>query len=415
MTYNLVADVITTKACATSIRSAEVELLILCCAHTDIDATNAIQMRTLLQEDLNWAYLIQTAARHKVTPLLYKTLKNTYPEAVPKRILNQLRDHFHSTALYNLLLTKELLKLLALFKDNNIAALSFKGPVLATTVYGHVALRQFYDIDVLVHKHNILKARDLLIAQGYQLCGGEDTDISHQLQHSHAWPMIHPETRVSIDLHWNLIPTYFDSKTDFSAEMQWESLDSTLLLDTMIPNLNPEDLLLILCLHGSGETWASLGRCCDVAQVIRTYQNINWALVLEKARKLHKERHLFVGLAIASHLLGVKIPDFLQPTIQSDSCVKWFQSRIRESLFLSDGSSEIFNSRLFTFMMKSYGWERVQYFFNQMKPNEKDIAVLPLPALLYPLYWLIRPIRLIRAYKVNLRQIATLFTKFVIF
>ena len=48
----------------------EVEL-VLCCSRTYMDAEHAKQLWGLLQEDLDWAYLLQTAHRHGVMPLLY--------------------------------------------------------------------------------------------------------------------------------------------------------------------------------------------------------------------------------------------------------------------------------------------------------------------------------------------------------
>jgi len=101
-------------------------------------------------------------------PLLYRSLKKTCQQAVPSTYLEQLRDLFLTNAARNVFLTAKLLELLDLFKENNIAALPFKGPVLAESIYGDISLRQFVDLDVLVHKRDALKARNLLLAHGYQ-------------------------------------------------------------------------------------------------------------------------------------------------------------------------------------------------------------------------------------------------------
>jgi hypothetical protein len=90
---------------------------------------------------------------------LYQSLNTTCPEAVPKANLAQLRNYFHANAQRNLFLTQELLKLLTLFKTNGISAIPYKGPVLAVAVYGNLALRQFGDLDILVHKRDVLRAK----------------------------------------------------------------------------------------------------------------------------------------------------------------------------------------------------------------------------------------------------------------
>jgi hypothetical protein len=114
----------------------EIELL-LCCARTQPSPEIGQQIQTLAQQSLDWSYLLQTAARHSVLPLLYQNLKTLCPEAVPKPVLSELRNFFHTNAAHNLFLTQELLKILKLFQDNDIPAIPFKGPVLAVSVYGN--------------------------------------------------------------------------------------------------------------------------------------------------------------------------------------------------------------------------------------------------------------------------------------
>lgn len=151
--------------------------LLLCCARSHVDPKTAERIQNLLQEDLDWIYLIGTAFQHRVLPLLYSSLKNTSLKGVPQVILNQLHSHFHANTQNNLFLTKELLILLELFADHNISAIPFKGPVLAASAYGDLAWRQFSDLDILVHKQDFLKAKDLLIRHGYHhlYCGEHET------------------------------------------------------------------------------------------------------------------------------------------------------------------------------------------------------------------------------------------------
>jgi len=69
-----------------------------------------------------------------------------------------------TNAARNVFLTNKLFEILNLFKKNDILALPFKGPVLAESVYGDLSLRQFVDLDILVHNHDAIstKQRGLL-------------------------------------------------------------------------------------------------------------------------------------------------------------------------------------------------------------------------------------------------------------
>lgn len=48
--------------------------LLLCCARTRVDAETAEHIKTLVQENIEWRYLVQTSLRHGVMSLLYQNL-----------------------------------------------------------------------------------------------------------------------------------------------------------------------------------------------------------------------------------------------------------------------------------------------------------------------------------------------------
>src|SRR5262245_49297473 len=115
--------------------------LVLCCARAHMDAERVRQLRGLLREDLDWSDVLQTAHRHAVMPLVYHNLKTLCPDAVPQAIFSQLRARFFANVGHNLFLTQKLLMLLRLLEMEGISAIPYKGPVLATVVYGNLALR----------------------------------------------------------------------------------------------------------------------------------------------------------------------------------------------------------------------------------------------------------------------------------
>jgi hypothetical protein len=85
------------KKCVTKVTHVENEL-VLCCTQTYINAKVLEQINALLNEEINWTSLLQTAASHKTLQLLYWSLKNTCPGAVPEEIMAQLKGCFQNTA-----------------------------------------------------------------------------------------------------------------------------------------------------------------------------------------------------------------------------------------------------------------------------------------------------------------------------
>jgi len=80
--------------------------------------------------------------------------------------MERIRTQFLANAGRNLLLTRKTLKDFKLLESNGILAIPFKGPVLASSLYGNLALRTFSDLDILVVKKDIMKAKDVLLSSG---------------------------------------------------------------------------------------------------------------------------------------------------------------------------------------------------------------------------------------------------------
>ena len=385
----------------------EVELL-LCCARTHIEPKTAARIRTLLQQDINWAYLIQTAAQHGIIPLLYQSLSTTCPEAVPKPVLSQLRSHFHARAFQNLFLTKELLLLKELFEVNSIPAIPYKGPVLAAWVYGNLALRQFGDLDILVHERDFLQAKKLLISQGYRMLNTSEHEAAH-LQ-AELW---RDDDRVVVDLHYGIPPR----RSQFNSECLWECRQPVTLATTTVLTFTPEHTLLFLCVNAAKESWKSLNQICDIAQLLRTHPELDWSQVLEQQLCPPGVTGLciFPSLLIANELLEIAVPEEVWQRIQVNPLVKLYVAqvckRLREKPLSEKVSSlplDDFEYFLFNFTSEispnqiNNGWYLVWHFLRSaFTPTERDQEFLPLPSSLSSLYYLVRPIRLLGKWGLN--------------
>src|SRR5262245_28486507 len=229
---------------------AEIELL-LCCARTSIHSRALERLRTLVCQDLDWQRLIRLAGSHGVLPLLYRSLSRNSSDAIPKVVLDQLKETSQSIALHSLSLTAELLRLLDFFANHGIHAIPFKGPVLAASAYRDLSLRQFGDLDILVKRDDVVKASGLLASQGYQPITSEQDldpdDVAYLEQRLYTFAHRDRETRV--DLQWRLADRYFS----FSLEENpgRDRLIPVTVAGRSMLTFAPMDLLLLLCVHGA--------------------------------------------------------------------------------------------------------------------------------------------------------------------
>ncbi|MBD2691960.1 nucleotidyltransferase domain-containing protein [Anabaena catenula] len=387
--------------------SPEIEVL-LCCAKTQIESETAEHIRSILSENINWGKLIEMAQHQKVLPLLYFSLSSTFSEVVPKAILSKLRMEFLAQTRRSLLLSGELVKLLNLFAAEKISALPFKGPVLAASAYGNLSLRQFSDLDILVHPKDIEKAKQIFLSQGYsqkierievteaQKAAFVRSQSIYKLVREAAYPFIHPETELVVELHWGVMPNYFSFPID--SEALWQDLESVTIAGQSVPNLSPENTLLMLAGHGTKDCWTNLARICDVAELIRSHPQLNWEKLLEQASIKGGQRILFLALTLARNLLGTALPDEVWQKIQTDPKVSLLAVEVSQILFQkTDGSFQDGRVTRFHLSVRERLQDKILYCWCLVTtPTTSDWLILPLAEFPAFIYYLLRPIRLVR-------------------
>jgi len=380
----------------------EIQLL-LYCARSYVDTSTANQIKILLEQGINWTELVQLALRHRVAPLLYQNLQTICPTIVPENVLNFLRNHFQSNAQRNLFRTNELLKVMSLMETHHILAIPFKGTTLAVIAYGNLGLRTFGDLDILAHKQDLSRIKNLLVSQGYQL--GKDLDWECQF--------IHPKLGVEIDIHWRITPRRFQFKLGLE-QLKLRS-QPLILAGKSLLQPSPEDLLLILCVGWCKDYYrdfSRLAQLCDVAEFLRRHTQLDWLQVLQRSHHLGIERMLLFTLVLTQDLLGIDLPSVVLNRLQDNAEVSKLTTQIGswlgyqpilEEPFWSSLSSV--NHRLY-FAMRERLSDRIIYlFYSVIAPTEKESAMLVMPKFFSFLYYPFRLVRLAYKYGTGWQQL----------
>ena len=138
-----------------------IKRLISLCSRLNPDASSSSAIAEILDHDMDWEQVIETAHQEKVTPLLYRSLKR-YPGPVPDSVLAQLkRFYLHNTG-KNLQHFHEIRPILQRIEDRGLRMALTKGARLAETVYKDPGLRYFVDIDFMAHPDDLVSIQDLL-------------------------------------------------------------------------------------------------------------------------------------------------------------------------------------------------------------------------------------------------------------
>lgn len=374
--------------------------LLLECARTQVQADGAEKIRCLAQSDLDWGYLALTAASHGVLPLLCHNLTKFCNTALPRAVGDELQGFSRANAQRNLSLAGELLKTLQSLAKNGIDALAFKGPVLAAAAYGNLALRQFGDLDILVREKDFYTAKALFLSQGFQPWKSlTPLEESRHFRREHAYTLVRSHDGLRLDLHWRMTQERYAFGLDI--ESLWGRLRRMPFCGREVLGLSPEDLLMILCLHGSKHCWERLAWVCDIAEVVQANPDLNWQQILAKNAAIDSSGALLLGLELARNLLGARLPAPVLSVIDADRKVRRVSRLIQSRLFDRTRKLGLLEKATIFFLTQEHLRNRVPHlaysFHKAVTPNQNDTGMFYLPSWLYFLYYPLRAIRLSRA------------------
>jgi hypothetical protein len=376
--------------------------ILVCVARRSLDAAMAERLRELLKRDLDWKLLLASAQHHCLMPLLYFHLNAVGQSLVPRNVMSRLEGANYRNTQSSFFLTGQLIQVLEFLEENGIRAIPFKGPTLALRAYGDVGLRQFGDLDILVHRKDILKVKDLLISRDFkstlELTGTQQAAL---LRFDCAYNFDNKQG-VTLDVHWDFVERHFSFYIDVNSV--WDRLEPVTISGKQLLTLSADDLLLILCLHGFTHLWERLGWICDVASLIDRRKDLNWQRVLENATTLGARGILSLGLLLAGDLLDAPIPPEVSKSLKPVAKVRKLAEQVREQLFTQRSTPAGLFAEAGTLMsLRERRRDRLRSCFRLVTtPRSFDWMFLSVPDSLFFLYYLVRPLRLAGKYGARL-------------
>ena len=370
--------------------SAEFDIL-RTCARARLAPAHRDRLQSLLGGCVDWPGLLRLANLHKLGPLLHHHLKPV-ANLVPEDIRAQLAQAYMDNARHNLLLLAELRRVLDSFQSRGIQAVPFKGPLLAIALYGDAAMRQCVDLDILVRRRDLPVAGEILVSLGYRIALQTKWPAdSVRLRTEYHFPFVKQHGPVAIEVHAELTPYYF--AFPIHQEEARSRLFDVQVNRAAIPTLGPEDLLLFLCAHGTKHLWSWLEMIGSFAEHVRSHPEIHWESVRAKAARLGGSRMLLLSLLVAERFTGLELPAWATAACdpEASELVNWVERFYGPASRLPVEAEKAW----FHLRCRERLRDRIRYLLLLwLAPNWDELEFLPLPRALFPLYWVIRPLRL---------------------
>lgn len=309
--------------------------LLVACARARLDPITAARVRELSQAVRDWSTVLELGRRHRMIPLLHLHLGAAADDSMPPTVRATLREEFSANAARNLTLSLELLAVADLLLSNGIRALPYKGPTLAQCVYGSLAARQMKDLDILLQPADVDRAVSLLETRDYTavtrvLPGARRLGLEYQR-------VLARDDETIVELHWSVVPRSMAPAV--ALDDLWANRLHTAILGKALPSPSHEDMLVVLCIHGSKHRWARLEWICGVAEMLRS-KPLDWTRVLERSRQWHASRMLGAGLVLARRLLDAPVPGSVIAAVERDRRIAALATEALDELFVDDDSAD---------------------------------------------------------------------------
>ncbi|MGC2856648.1 WecB/TagA/CpsF family glycosyltransferase [Novispirillum sp. DQ9] len=341
--------------------------------------------------DVDWPAVLQAACNHRVLRPVAAALNGLPPGTVPPEALARLNAMERQLLLRSVGQVAETLRLNRLLSDAGIRVLTFKGVLLSRQLYGDPFWRGPGDIDLLVDPASFAAAQSLLVEAGYRAVGravapgAQWTVRDRQFQHSQG---------ILVELHQRLTANPHQFQTDFDG--LWADRALVDLGGTMLPTLPDRILPVYLALHGYHHCWGRLCWVADLAVLCSTPQRAEEALAAARAAGVGEA--MLIGLHLATRWLGMppaEVAAVAQAASRGDTFIRHFFSG-QGWLTVPDRGTprwlvrELRRRRNRYLLAPSWRgrWREVRA--DLFNPIDHD--VLALPARLWWLYPLLRPV-----------------------
>jgi putative nucleotidyltransferase-like protein len=342
---------------------------------------------------IDWPLLFDLAERHRMLPLLHRHLRDA---PLPTEAAAELSARNRAEAHRALRLAAELRRLLAALAADGVEALAYKGPALAVRAYGDLSLRSFVDLDLLVRPGDVPRALAALDAAGY----AQALDLSPAQERFFRrvdgdYPLLHRDTELLVELHARVSSRRFCMPITTDALMRRAQPVAVGGGEVRAPG--DDDLLLVLCVHGAKHRWKRLESLAAVAALLRAGRG-DLATVLARAAELHARRTVLLGLALARRLLGAPLSNYVAREIEDDAGLAALADEAERRLFDDDAGDgdETAANLAFNLRARDGVLDRARYAVRwAFGPSPEDWRWVHLPDALFPLYRVLRPLRLL--------------------
>lgn len=372
------------------IMSSELLFVLSCVTEGEKDNTTV-----LLDQNLDWDLVLHLSLSHCLFPLVCNTLISFEKSKVPEYVIKSLRQHCLINALKVTSQNNEIIRIVKELNEHGINPIILKGSLLSAKINEDIIHRPSNDIDILVDPLEFDSTEKILEQMGY-IRYSPDFQLTPRQQKTyleihHHFEYYHPQRATSVELHWK-IRSFNVKKVPTAYHIGKQKINVS---GYQIPVMDNENWLLFLMIHGYKHFWTRLRWLYDIKEFMNT--PIDWNKVIGLADLYESKVILHQTLILSNYLFDVPIPNCLERSLNTDKKAMKIANIVIERLCIKNASKSKFCNFIKDFFV-SYHYSnytiknKLNHLRLMTKPGLVEYKLISLPDILFPFYYIIRPI-----------------------
>lgn len=365
--------------------------LVLSALRRDADAPRAQRDAAARVDD--WPAVTRLALAHDVGWWVLRAMPSA---GVPDDVRAPLREAIRAVAVSALSGARQAAAVNDALDAAGVRAVAYKGPALAVDVHGDVGARWFTDLDLLIAEADRDRAVHALRAVGYASPAGLSARAERVYSRWEGVAHLARGDDLPVELHWRCqAPRYGGPQdpADVVARARPCGLGGGSVL---VPA--PEDLGVLLALHGVKHGWTSLMWVADfVAAVSRP--GFDWAIFMSRGGAWGVGRALRYALLVGHELAALDMPSEVRVAAHADGRAAFLARAVSARLTLARHVPDIGaeSTPRYDLQWLEGAWAQARYLaLAAVLPTPQERATARLPDALLPLAYPVRAWRLVR-------------------
>jgi hypothetical protein len=286
--------------------------LVLACARSELAPETRARVARLTEGTLDWGYVVETAIRHAVAPLVQRALGRAVRDGVvPEAVRDELAALYRASGRRSARLFGALGEVVTAFDRVGVEAIALKDAALAVDVYPERALRPMGDVDVLVRRADYERAAQALAELGF--APRPAADVAYTRRYATGQHFRRASDDVWIDLQWNVAQRewdlYGEGRFTYPVDEMWQGARRFAVDGYELLAPKAEHMLFHLCLHLEGHEYAELVLFSDVVELLRLHgAALDWDELVALSRAHDAASSVYYVLLLTQRLFGVSLP-----------------------------------------------------------------------------------------------------------